>query len=180
MEDKTTAVLRLSLKDELLAYELEAILEVINETYTSLRWLELAETHTGPSPYGDSEFAVDEYLRVQKVEIGTPNFIEFFGLYETLTQTLTYLGGISGVVGILKAINLGLDARIKWHEGTIKGIEKIERISDRAKRLNEEGKVSRKAIAYKEKTQERIEDNRFIAIVDSVVSEWKLHPNKKR
>jgi H2-forming N5,N10-methylenetetrahydromethanopterin dehydrogenase-like enzyme len=120
MKDKANAILRLYLKDEMFAYELETVLDLINDTYTSLRWLELAEKHVGDAPYGDSEFAADEILKVQKVEIGTPNFVELYGLHDVLVQTITYLGGISGLVGmakiagVAKAFSWGLDARNKW------------------------------------------------------------------
>jgi hypothetical protein len=127
------AILRLHLKEELLAYELETVIDVINETYTSLRWLELAELHPGAAPYGDSTFAFEEFLRVKRVEIGTPNFMELYGLHHTLVQTLTYLASIGGVVGIV--VKEGLGMRKTWLEIRLKELEIKEKEDPTRKQL---------------------------------------------
>jgi len=105
-------------------FHLETVLDVINDTYTSLRWLELAEEYTGPGNYGDSDFPIDEFLKVRKVEIGTPNYMDLHGVYQTLMQVLVYLGGVSGVLSIGKnAIDWGLEVKQKWTEARVKDIE---------------------------------------------------------
>lgn len=124
MANKPKATLRLQLREDLFAYELECIINVINDTYTSLRWLELADKHTGIEPYGDSEFDVDEFLKVGKVEIGTPDILELYGLFDTLIETLTYLGGIGGVLGMgKKMVDWGLDSYNKILDARLKKIE---------------------------------------------------------
>lgn len=124
------ATLRLHLKETLLAYELESVIDVIDDTYTSLRWLELADAHRGPGAYGDSTFANDEFLRVRRVEIGTPNVLELLGLADTLLRTLTYLSAIGGIAGIGKSVHWVVDAggkaikaRNDWLDGELKKVE---------------------------------------------------------
>lgn len=123
MENKRKATLRLFLKDEILAYELATTIDLINETYTSLRWLELAELHSAPGPYDDSRFASDEFLRVPRADIGTPNLVDLYGLYGTLHDTLAYLFIIGGVRVIPKLANEFIDLRTRWIESQLKKIE---------------------------------------------------------
>jgi hypothetical protein len=111
MEKKAT--LQIALTDTVYAYQLHGMVFVIDDLYTSYRWLEMAKRHNGPLPYDDSAFDVDDFLIVKKLEIGTPNFIELYGLIEPLKQTLLYLGGVAGIVGLLKD---GTEAYKNWQE----------------------------------------------------------------
>lgn len=98
MENKAT--LQIALTDKVYAYQLHDMVFVIDDLYTSFRWLDMAGQHYGPSPYSDSEFDVDDFLMVKKLEIGTPNFIELYGLLKPLQDTVLYLGGVAGIVGL--------------------------------------------------------------------------------
>jgi hypothetical protein len=149
------ATLRMHLKEVLIAYELDAVIDVVNDTYTSLRWLELAESDPGSGPYGDSTFAYDEFLQVQRVEIGTPNFIELYGLADTLTQTLTYLSAVVSIAGISKSFNLTADtlgkaakARTDWLDGRLKRIELAQREDPEVQQI-----MKRKLLADTEKAE---------------------------
>jgi hypothetical protein len=97
-----------------LAFDLEALLEVVNFTYTSLRWLQLAERYQGQNPYPDSQFDPGEFLRVKRLEIGTPNFAEFQGVYEALQETLRYLVAMGGIGGMLLTADKAIDLKRKW------------------------------------------------------------------
>lgn len=215
MEQTRKGTLRLLLVDKLPAYALASIIELVNETYTSLRWLELAEQHRGSAPYGDSTFDYEDFLMVPKVEIGTPNYLELNGLLETLSQTLVYLGGVGGIVAIAnKAIGSGLSHYNAWLDMRQKRIElelasdpnvaaakkrkllaeaeraelELEKtrreisqnppepIVERSRRLLRSGKVSPRAMGFKQKTQERLEEYQHTAIANDMVIGWQLIP----
>lgn len=118
MTSQSKATLRLALKDEVLAYQLEAVIYLINELYTGYCWLNAAEQHTGREPYGDYQFAREDFLVVKRVEIGTPNVVELYGWIEPIKETLIFLGSaIAGGWGILLPLLKGsTEAYKNWEE----------------------------------------------------------------
>jgi hypothetical protein len=122
MTAEPMATLRLDLKDHLLAFELDAVIDAVNDTYTALRWLELAERDPGAEPYSDAKFEYDEFLTVERVEIGTPNFVEFHGLYENLQQALVYLAVVHGVANVgMSVAGRAIKLYRQWLEAKWKG-----------------------------------------------------------
>jgi len=94
------AILRLDLAEIIPAYALNYIVGTLNDLYFGHLWLDLAEKSIDPGPFPDEYSpSEEENLYVNRLEIGTPNFLELLGLAGPLTEVLAYIGGVAGLVG---------------------------------------------------------------------------------
>jgi len=90
------AVLRFEMVEEIPAFILKELVALVDDTYFMHLYLNRAEEAQGvfPEEYGPTP---EETLYINRLEIGTPNFVEFTGLIDLLVQTFQWLGGLAGI-----------------------------------------------------------------------------------
>jgi hypothetical protein len=99
------ALLRIELADIIPASALKNIVAILGDLYFGHLWLDLAEASTEPGPFPDEyTTSPDETLYVNRLEIGTPNFLELLGLVDPLIGVFTYVGGLAGLIATGKGI----------------------------------------------------------------------------
>ena len=101
-------LLRIPLTDVIPAQALYEIVSVLDNVYLGDLWLSQAESARENRPFPNSyEINEDDTLYISQLQIGTPNFIEFFGQAENL---IAVLGIVSGMVilGVLTVTIRGI------------------------------------------------------------------------
>jgi hypothetical protein len=96
-----SAVLHLSLVEQLPAFVVADILRVADEVYIANLWLDHEQLQRGPRPkLGTFAPAAGEQLMVHRIEVGTPNFLELIGMTEPLLQTSSIIGAALGAAKV--------------------------------------------------------------------------------
>lgn len=103
MENASTyGVLRVEIHEDVPAFQLALFISLVDGTYQSHLFMDKVERE-GIAPPRDWLPDATEALFVNRLQIGTPNFIEFFGLADSLIHSWNYLGGIVGITAAIGA-----------------------------------------------------------------------------
>ena len=178
--DAPKAILRLDLKDQVPAYALKRIITSIDDVYTSYHWFALAEASKEKEPFGHNYFPDKDFLIIQRLEIGTPNFVEFIGLMEPIIETVKFFIAANGVLEGVKNI-LEIERLLK--ERNQKGNENEntsqETIIGKAKRLFCKNKISKKSLESKYRINEYLDREGYYALENFVTGGEILPKNEK-
>jgi hypothetical protein len=96
------ALLHFELNETVQAFILWNFVGIIHDLYSSHLWLDLAEKSLQPFPENYSPIA-DDSLYIFRLEIGSPNFIEFFGQAPDLFRVFEHIGEMMGIFASAKA-----------------------------------------------------------------------------
>jgi hypothetical protein len=142
-EMQQAGTLRLELAELISAEQLQGILALCERIYSDALWLRRAEKASDEEPFpGSFSPTEDEELWINRLEIGTPNFLELLGQADALTSVATYLGALIGTpVALGKTADYFAHARKTWIEGTSK---------KKAMELHNKGKITETTLNQKQ------------------------------
>src|SRR5215469_9346126 len=131
--------LEIQLADDIAAHQLAAFLIITDKVYFDSLWLQRAEeTPSGvfPDNYSPSEA---EELWINRLEIGTPNLVEFVGNLSALGEVAQYLAAFlaTATTATLTSKAYG-DLKLKQAKANL--------INAKAERLRAQGKISQTAL----------------------------------
>ena len=144
MDDDALALLQIELVEEIPAFALKELLHVFDDLYFAHLWLSHAEKAPPWQPLPD-EYAptYEETLNISRLEIGTPNLMEFLGLGDELLRVWTYAGGFAGVA-------LGAERLVKVVDGVYGIIQKHLDVRQRRLSLAKELQAAESASRIRE------------------------------
>ena len=95
-KENELAILRLEMTEDIPAYILGEIVGLLDEMYFMHLYLDRAaeSERIFPDEYAPTEI---ETLYVNRLEIGSPNFVELVGMAEPLIEVFKWLGGFAGI-----------------------------------------------------------------------------------
>ena len=135
------AVARIEIAESVSArdlYRLVALVENVYSWHVLLNHLEVEEVES-PTMFLPPD---EEVLMVNRLEVGTPNFVELIGLIQPLVDTIGWIGGVGGAVAILKSavtiVKSALEVKKMYWE-----TKKIELEVEKARR---EGRVEERPL----------------------------------
>jgi hypothetical protein len=133
--------LEIQLADDIAAHQLAAFLIITDKVYFDSLWLQRAEEAPSgvfPDNYSPSEA---EELWINRLEIGTPNLVEFVGNLSALGEVAQYLAAFLATATLTsKAYG---DLKLKQAKANL--------INAKAERLRAQGKISQTALEHKTK-----------------------------
>jgi hypothetical protein len=127
--------LEIQLADDIAAHQLAAFLTITNKFYFDSLWLQRAEETTSgvfPDDYIPSEA---EELWINRLEIGTPNLVEFVGNLSALGEVAQYLAAFLGTATTATLTSKAYgDLKLKQAKANL--------INAKAERLRARGKIT--------------------------------------
>lgn len=139
------ATLKLSLIEEMPAHALQEIIYIVDTIYIYNFFLTKAEQFDGSIPDNYS-MEPEESLDIFKLEIGTPNFIEFIGQAQHLMPAVAF---IAAALGLSKIVLEIVKLPIEFRKGRLEAkklkleIRKLQREQDSSNIVREEVEVNK-------------------------------------
>jgi hypothetical protein len=133
--------LEMQLAEDVAVHELAAFLAVTEKVYFDALWVQRAEEASEgvfPDTYSPS---ANEELWINRLEIGTPNFVELVGDPSALVEVAKYLGTfLATAVGAKVIVQYG-DLKLKLAQANL--------TNARAEKLRAQGRISQEALQHK-------------------------------
>ena len=172
-EMQQAGTLQLELAALITADQLQGILALCERIYSDALRLRRAEQASDEGPFpGFFSPTEDEELWINRLEIGTPNFLELFGQADALTSVATYLSALIGTpVALGKTADYIAHARKTWIEGTLK---------KKAMELYRKGKITEITLKQKEELPPNFEQLAVAAASTIKLQPVKVTPAPKR
>ena len=137
-------VMRIPISDTIPAQALSEMVSLVDEIYGGHLKLSRAESGAGNEPFPDSyELREDETLYIPRLEIGTPNFMEFFGQAENLIAVLSVVGTAIGLgTATINIIKSAIEIKNKKMDTVLKQLSILQKEQEIKQKQEEESKTA--------------------------------------